>query len=631
MLGRGEFYITLNDSRFFFPGDTLQGTVTLSLDKPTKTNCIRVTFKGDVEANGDSVNLFTKQIKLASDAIILEARTHTFPFEFLVDKNLNLPSSTKLKRGSIVYVLTAIHERPLIPDALSLKTEYPLQILENINAELPEFAHEAEMCQDVAVNGSADHSRKARVIAKMPRFAFVRGDIIPLELTIKHVTKVTRQKAIKVELIRIALFGKSKNQQPVQHSIRSLQIDLDISSDNNTFTTSPRLLVPSSTPPTIDLNGKILSVQYQVRISITLDSPGMVLSKAHDVVLEIPIVVATWPPATVPIDLDLENLSEQEESSDDLEGHSQQTSDTEDSDSNDQQLENPGKILPAPIATRPLRTSSLSHHAVHKTPGTAPVVPAKPMSYIAPIVTEDTATVAASDKFPISTMPTTPMFDSGLASPAVSQTQSPTPSAFNDQSSLGRSQDEPSQLHVRDLSRFQSLSHMPSPQPSSPSISLPVMPIPTIVHRNDSQTGYPHSYPLEHAPHYNLQPFNHQSAPHSMQMPVASNYLSTASSPLSSSCSGSPTNWNHTSSPYDQAGYQWNQSAPQPNHSVQWNLPVTNNRQSDPYYPQLQTESDPAYAPFTSSMPASSPNVVMPTPDNYYYHHQHQQYSYPPT
>jgi hypothetical protein len=151
------------------------GTVTLSLDKPTKTNCIRVTFKGDVEANGDSVNLFTKQIKLASDAIILEARTHTFPFEFLVDKNLNLPSSTKLKRGSIVYVLTAIHERPLIPDALSLKTEYPLQILENINAELPEFAHEAEMCQDVAVSGSADHSRKARVIAKMPRFAFVRG------------------------------------------------------------------------------------------------------------------------------------------------------------------------------------------------------------------------------------------------------------------------------------------------------------------------------------------------------------------------------------------------------------------------------------------------------------------------
>lgn len=150
------------------------GTVTLSLAKPTKTNCIRVIFKGDVEAGGDSVNLFTKQIKLAADAGTLDARTHTFPFEFLVDNDLNLPSSTKLKRGSITYGLTAIHERPLIPDALSLRAEYPLQILESINAEWPEFAHEAEMCQDVMIGGSAD-SRKVRIIAKMPRFAFVRG------------------------------------------------------------------------------------------------------------------------------------------------------------------------------------------------------------------------------------------------------------------------------------------------------------------------------------------------------------------------------------------------------------------------------------------------------------------------
>jgi hypothetical protein len=153
----------------------LSGTVTLSLDKPTKTNCIRVVFKGDVEAGGDSFNLFTKQIKLATDAGILDARTHTYSFEFLVDTNLNLPSSTKLARGSISYGLTAVHERPLIPDALSSKAEYPLQILENINAEWPEFAHEAEMCQDVMISGFSKDKRKVRIIAKMPRFAFVRG------------------------------------------------------------------------------------------------------------------------------------------------------------------------------------------------------------------------------------------------------------------------------------------------------------------------------------------------------------------------------------------------------------------------------------------------------------------------
>src|ERR1700710_2878773 len=100
---------------------------------------------------------------------------------------------------------------------------------------------------------------------------WILGDIIPLELNLKHFTQFAREKAIKVELVRIALFGKSKNQQPVQICIRSLHIDVDIPGpDNFRFSASPRLLVPSSTPPTIDTNGKILNVHYQVRISINL-------------------------------------------------------------------------------------------------------------------------------------------------------------------------------------------------------------------------------------------------------------------------------------------------------------------------------------------------------------------------
>ncbi|KAI9290027.1 hypothetical protein BC943DRAFT_255569, partial [Umbelopsis sp. AD052] len=236
---------------------------------------------------------------------ILDARTHSFSFEFLIDSHLNLPSSTKLARGSIKYGLTAIHERPLIPDALSSKAEYALQILENINAEWPEFAHEAEMCQDVMISGSND-TRKVRIIAKMPRFAFVRGDIIPLELSIKHFEPFTREKGIKVELMRIALFGKSKNQTPVQNALRSLVTDLNVSTNNFVFSATPHILIPTSTPPTIDINGKILNVQYQVRISINLNSSNETVSKSNHVVLEIPIVVATWPPAAIPIDIDLD-------------------------------------------------------------------------------------------------------------------------------------------------------------------------------------------------------------------------------------------------------------------------------------------------------------------------------------
>lgn len=452
------------------------------------------------------------------------------------------------------------------------------------------------------------------------------GDIIPLELTIKHVTSVTRPKAIKVELIRIALFGKSKNQQPVQNSIRSLEIDLDIPSDNTNFITSPRLLVPSSTPPTIDLNGKILSVQYQVRISINLESSGLSLSKPNNVVLEIPIVVATWPRPSVPIDLDLEDLSE-EESFDELEDHAQQTNQSEESSSSDIPFDPSEVIDSVAIATRPVRTSSLSHHAVHNTSAANPILPAEPISYITPLTTGNLATVATTGNYPLSTP--SPQPDSGSASAVMNRYTNMKESSFNDQPSLARSQDE----RISELNRVHTLSSMPSPQPSSPSISLPVMPIPTIIDRNESHAGFPHSYPLEHAPHYNVQPASHQPLPHSIQMPDASSYLSSTSSPFSSSSNNSSPAWSHSSPQLDHHNSHWNQSAPQLSYSEQWDQ-GSYNRQSDQYYPQLQTQSDPAYAPFTNSTPAAQPpNLVMPTPDTsyYQYQHQHQQYSYPPT
>lgn len=120
-----EFYIDLLESRFFFPGDTIKGNqwcerkgrmitqtveyigaVVLNLEKPTKTNHIRVTLTGDVLADGLTVQVLQKSWFLASSPLndgkshILEPQTHRFPFEFMIPNDsdaIKLPSSFKVR------------------------------------------------------------------------------------------------------------------------------------------------------------------------------------------------------------------------------------------------------------------------------------------------------------------------------------------------------------------------------------------------------------------------------------------------------------------------------------------------------------------------------------------------------
>lgn len=711
--------------------------MTLSLDKPTKTNCIRVIFKGEVEAAGDSFNLFTKQIKVATDVGTLDARTHTFSFEFLVDSNLNLPSSTKLARGSIKYGLTAIHERPLIPDALSSKAEYALQILENINAEWPEFAHEAEMCQDVMISGSND-TRKVRIIAKMPRFAFVRGahdrtdfcsrkitcfqysnlplitgDIIPLELSIKHFEPFTREKGIKVELIRIALFGKSKNQTPVQSPLRSLVTDLNVSTSSYIFSATPNIMIPTSTPPTIDVNGRILNVQYQVRISIDLNHSNGTASKSNNVVLEIPIVVATWPPAAIPIDLDLEE--------EELESEAQSEGTESDPESGS---EKPSDVPPKQVfvAPRPVRTSSLSQSS-----RPTPIIPlssqvsAAVAAAVSTTATTSLVTVAARTEIKdnnhvnrvdgaYQNHQITVSTDSTVGTASASRTAShrfprPAVSSLHETSSQPTCHDSPPQvmpLEVFATSQSGSHSHysaIPTTQPlaSGPSLShsssvssgssnhySPNMSMPQTL---SSSPGYPSPMPTPHSPssshdHYPVMPMpdnpssshtvsthygytpspSHTVSTHYNQAPLSSHAEYTHYSHAPSSSHPESTHYGHTPSislpqmpipnhnnssechylphhapektfphgygnqnnaayqmpepvNYSQADYTTNDAYRQP-------MPF---HQNYSYYPQLQSESDPAYAPYTFPMPPPTPGQVMssalpmPTPNAPYH------------
>lgn len=472
-------------------------------------------------------------------------------------------------------------------------------------------------------------------------------------------------------------------------------------------------MIPTSTPPTIDVNGKILNVQYQVRISINLNHSTGTACKANNVVLEIPIVVATWPPAAIPIDLDLE------EEELDSEPQSEGTESDPESGS-----EKPSDVSPKQVfvAPRPVRTSSLSQSS--RPTSIIPLssrVSAAMAAAVTTTATTSAITAAAmtdsKDKNNVnrvdgayqnneSTMssdcPVVPASASGTASHKFPR---PAIGSVHETSSLPTCHDNPPKaMPPEGFSTSQSGLHshhsaMPTTQPvaSGPSLShsssvssgssnhySPNMPMPQVL---PSSPGYHSVMPTPHSPssshdHHPVIPMPHNSSSShnvSMHHGYAPSPTHAISTPYSQAPLSSHAEYTHYSyappSPHPEFthyGHTPSISLPQmpiPNHNnssechylphhapeksfphgygnqnnATYQMPEPVNysqadytandayrqpmpfNQSNSYYPQLHSESDPAYDSITFPMSQPTPGhpmssaLSMPTPNAPYH------------
>ncbi|KAM3580403.1 hypothetical protein VKS41_007067 [Umbelopsis sp. WA50703] len=293
------------------------GTVAVFPAKPTRTNHIRVIFKGEISSllkDKESIILFnkvktlpiTKEDESGSKSHILEAKAHTFPFEFMVPEDIPLPSSMEVfKQGRIRYTLIAIHGKPMVPESLCPKATYIVPILEHIDISVPEYTRPTEKSVSTTLEGVEDR-RKVTVKVNIPRYGYTRGDIVPLNISIGHHSAFSREKGIKVEFVRIGQFSSNRQMITNELTLRTSESNINIYGPYNfSQSLTEQIMIPTSTPPTIDKKGKLIYINYKVRVTVNLNSKHS--SKAKNiVVVELPIVVGTWPRAAVPIDEDEE-------------------------------------------------------------------------------------------------------------------------------------------------------------------------------------------------------------------------------------------------------------------------------------------------------------------------------------
>ncbi|KAG1150731.1 hypothetical protein G6F37_003006 [Rhizopus arrhizus] len=287
-------------------------------------NCIQLKFYGKV-----CLHLKEKQVDLLfedtcalypDNTNMLDASEHSFPFQFTVPNHLKLPSSMQFgKKCYIRYTISALLDRPMIPESLCPKTEYDVSILEFIDIQTSQFNVPQEKVQPIFIS-----NQKCIVKASISRLGFTRGDIIPLQVTIHHFTSCSRKKCIKVELLRNIEIRTIRHTVTKETILKSTEYDINVDYTHQQSLTC-QLLVPTSTPPSIRYKDKLLRFHYKVRLSVSFTDKATCL-------LDLPIVIGTWPRASIPIDdefeEDLESLGTVESirnsviSSDDIMGRS---------------------------------------------------------------------------------------------------------------------------------------------------------------------------------------------------------------------------------------------------------------------------------------------------------------------
>ncbi|KAG2223295.1 hypothetical protein INT45_007021 [Circinella minor] len=320
-----EFYIDLQDNRYYNPGETVRGDVVLDLAKATKINHIRVTLAGVVQVGANNLTLFNRECQIATapdesgNTHQLEARSNRFPFELSIPgEGAELPTSMKLTQQSgVKYTLSAVLKMPFtFVQSWSPQDTREISIVEKIDVGLPEYAVKARVDEQIRFQENT-----AVVSMHIPKVAFVRGDILPVTAIIKHYKFFEKPKAVTISLMRrFHLFNKGKIQLIEQRIIKKPRIyDLALNIDNeyrNEFVA--KIFIPQSVAPSTASSGRILRVDYVAHIAVDLNKVNREdpqYQESHGAHMDIPVIIGTTPKAEVSID-DEETDDEEETVSD---------------------------------------------------------------------------------------------------------------------------------------------------------------------------------------------------------------------------------------------------------------------------------------------------------------------------
>ncbi|KAK9378850.1 uncharacterized protein V2V93DRAFT_375205 [Kockiozyma suomiensis] len=329
LAGADEFYIVLDEPhRVWAPGDVLAGAVVLDLPKPVRTTQVRLRLLGQLTVRNplvkgpsfrhalcheeivlwdgldneeidetDNGNLSSREFSTtpssptsstatpptttstttststtqpAVSAGILARGEHTFAFMLELPAK-GLMTSLEFEKGSIVYMLTASHHRPgPFPPATAHKV-VPLQCRLDIS-DLPPPKPSMLSVEIKKKSRSRGESGTATAVVETPSVGCLRGDSIPVKITVRHVREVRSVTGVVITFLRISrVCAQDLEPLSFRKDISQSVVPLYIDSRSLTTTITTNIRVPTDIFPTID---EYPLVAFKYCLEVVLDLSG---------------------------------------------------------------------------------------------------------------------------------------------------------------------------------------------------------------------------------------------------------------------------------------------------------------------------------------------------------------------
>ncbi|KAJ8100460.1 hypothetical protein POJ06DRAFT_252774 [Lipomyces tetrasporus] len=196
---------------------------------------------------------------------------HTFAFMFELPAK-GLMTSLEFEKGSIVYMLTASHHRPgpfpPITCHKLLSLQCPLDV-----ADLPP-PKPSMLSVEIQKKNRRRERGTATAIVETPAVGCLRGEVVPVKVTVRHVREVRNVTGVVITLLRISRVC-AHDLEPLSFRKDLVQTVAPLYIDSRTLTTTitANIRVPTDIFPTID---EYPLVAFKYCLEVVLDLSGKV-------------------------------------------------------------------------------------------------------------------------------------------------------------------------------------------------------------------------------------------------------------------------------------------------------------------------------------------------------------------
>ncbi|KAG0287124.1 hypothetical protein BGZ96_008905 [Linnemannia gamsii] len=268
-------------SGHYLPGDTFGGHVNLLLSSSLKYTSLRVHFTGlvttKVSKTEEQVYVLKQQVVILGQAnnateYTLEKGQHSWPFQFTIPLQ-HMPSSGKYRHGVVKYTLTAtMTSAGFMGGVQELKATQNLQLKDLINIRVPPYSDSVSITGSSSIKpGSIREKDMAIATVKLSRAAFLRGQVVDIEIDLKHPAKINHSPGCYIQLVCRQHFYAGDHAKEYQETLVSASEPLVVDSSANTGKILAEITIPDKALPTMKTT-KIISVEYHLYILLDMRS-----------------------------------------------------------------------------------------------------------------------------------------------------------------------------------------------------------------------------------------------------------------------------------------------------------------------------------------------------------------------